>query len=89
MHSAWRGRLFFDLIRPVALSRVADRRGGGLRGDELPGAAAHAGIAYGKVLAAAAQVGVSVEPQAWQSDYKAKSRNAKFVDTVDYHRNRP
>jgi len=45
--------------------------------------------AYYAVLAAATQAGVKIEPQAWPADYKAKSANSKFVDTVTYQRNLP
>ncbi len=49
-------------------------------------AAARAKLAFGSVLAAAAQAGVQVEPQNYTSDYKAKGRSPKFVDTVNYKR---
>jgi environmental stress-induced protein Ves len=52
-------------------------------------AAAHAKLAYDDVLAAADEINVKVEPQAWQADYKAKSQSAKFVDSVDYQRSKP
>lgn len=46
--------------------------------------------AYAGVLAAAAAIGVKVEPQSYQADYKAKGKSPKFVDTVDYlHRLAP
>jgi hypothetical protein len=46
--------------------------------------------AYVGVLAAAAAIGVKVEPQSYQADYKAKGKSPKFVDTVDYiHRLAP
>ena len=49
-------------------------------------AAARAKLAFGSVLAAAAQAGVQVEPQNYTADYKGKGRSPKFVDTVDYKR---
>jgi hypothetical protein len=49
-------------------------------------AAARAKLAFGQVLAAAAQAGVSVEPQSYTADYKAKGRSPKFVDTANYKR---
>jgi hypothetical protein len=52
-------------------------------------AASHAKMAYQKVLEAAAKVGVIVEPQSWQADYKAKGIGPKFVDGVHYPRNAP
>lgn len=52
-------------------------------------AALHAQLAYGDVLAAAATANVKVESQAYPADYKAKGASPKFVDRVDYHRNRP
>lgn len=52
-------------------------------------AAEKAVSAYRKVLAAAAQINVQVEPQAWQADYKAKGRSSKFIDKLDYHRAAP
>lgn len=42
--------------------------------------------AYMGVLKAAAAIGVKVEPQSYQADYKAKGRSPKFVDTVDYRK---
>jgi hypothetical protein len=54
------------------------------------GAVASAKTAYAGVLAAAAAIGVKVEPQSYQADYKAKGQSPKFVDTVDYiHRLAP
>jgi hypothetical protein len=38
---------------------------------------------------AADEINVKVEPQAWQADYKAKAVSDKFVDPVDYQRNKP
>jgi len=59
-------------------------------GMDYRNAVARAKAAYGQVLQAAATIGVKVEPQSWQADYKAKGRNGKFVDTVDYlHRMAP
>jgi hypothetical protein len=52
-------------------------------------AAENAKMAYSKVLEAAAKIGIQVEPQSWQADYKAKGASSKFVDGVDYHRNAP
>ena len=53
-------------------------------------AVARAKSAYTKVLAAAASIGIKLEPQAWQADYKAKGQSPKFVDKVDYlHRHAP
>ena len=54
-----------------------------------PAASGQAKAAYDGVLAAAAKIGVKIEPQAWQADYKAKGTSSKFVDPVDYHRNAP
>lgn len=56
---------------------------------EYQSAAAHAQLAYGDVLAAAAQIRVPVEPQAWQADYKAKGASSMFVDEADYQRLKP
>jgi hypothetical protein len=52
-------------------------------------AAMHAKLAYEDVLSAATQIGVQVEPQSWQADYKAKGGSTKFVDSVDYQRSKP
>jgi hypothetical protein len=49
-------------------------------------AAARAKLAYLKVLAAARQAGVHVEPQSYTADYKSKGRSSKFIDTVNYKR---
>ena len=49
-------------------------------------AAARAKLAFGQVLAAAAQAGVQVEPQNYTADYKAKGRSPKYIDTVNYKR---
>jgi hypothetical protein len=49
-------------------------------------AVSRAKLAYLKVLAAAAQAGVHVEPQNYTADYKAKARSSKFIDTVNYKR---
>jgi hypothetical protein len=43
-------------------------------------------MAYLDVLAAAAAIGVKVEPQSYQADYKAKGTSPKFVDYVDYRK---
>lgn len=52
--------------------------------------AAHdAKAAYDAVLAAAAEINVPVEPQAWQADHKAKGASGAFVDAVDYQRSKP
>jgi len=56
---------------------------------DYSGAASNAKLAYSKVLEAAAKIGVPVEPQSWQADYKAKGSSGKFVDSVDYQRNKP
>ena len=48
----------------------------------------HAQAAYKDVLAAADQINVQVEPQAWQADYKAKGASGKFVDGVEYESQR-
>jgi hypothetical protein len=56
---------------------------------DYAGAADHAKQAYNGVLAAAAQINVQVESEAWQADYKAKGASQNFVDPVDYHRDRP
>jgi hypothetical protein len=52
-------------------------------------AAHNAKLAYEKVLEAAALIGVQIEPQSWQGDYKAKGTSDKFVDSVDYQRSKP
>jgi len=52
-------------------------------------AAHHAKLAYEAVVAAAGQIGVQIEPQSWQADYKAKGASDKFVDRVDYQRSKP
>ncbi len=53
-------------------------------------AVASAKSAYLGVIGAAASIGVKVEPQSWQADYKAKGRSPKFIDKVDYlHRLAP
>lgn len=52
-------------------------------------AAADAQAAFNDVLAAAEEINVQVEPQAWQADYKAKAQSDKFIDTVDYQRMKP
>ena len=51
---------------------------------DYPTAAEEAKLAYEDVLAAAAKLRVPVEPQSWQADYKAKSPNPSFVDTIPY-----
>lgn len=56
---------------------------------DYAGAAANAKMAYSKVLEAAAQINVQIEPQSWQADYKAKGADGKFVDGVDYQRFKP
>jgi hypothetical protein len=45
--------------------------------------------AYQGVIAAAAKIGVKVEPEARQADYKAFGKSFKFVDRVDDHMNLP
>lgn len=52
-------------------------------------AAAEAKAAYDDVVAAADEINVKIEPQAWQADYKAKGARSAFVDGVDYPRNAP
>lgn len=48
-------------------------------------AAAAARDAYDEVLAAAAEIGVSVEPEAWQADYRAKKDvHPRFVEELDF-----
>lgn len=42
--------------------------------------------AYRKVMAAAASIGIPIEPQSWQADYKARGESYAFVDPVNYHR---
>ena len=51
-------------------------------------AVSEAQAAYQDVLAAAEQINVQVEPQAWQADYKAKGQSGKFVDEVEYESQR-
>ncbi len=58
-------------------------------GMDYPTAVISARQAYQLVLDAAAQINVKVEPQAWQADYKSKGKSPKFIDTVDYQRNKP
>ena len=53
------------------------------------GAVKQAHTAYFTVLDAMTAAGIKVEPQAWPADYKAKSGNPRFVDTVNYLRNLP
>jgi len=52
-------------------------------------AAIYAKMAYEDVMAAAAEINVKVESQAWQADYKAKGKSDKFVDSVNYQRSKP
>ena len=52
-------------------------------------AASNAKMAYRKVLTAAANLHIPVEPQSWQADYKAKGASYMYVDSVDYQRNKP
>ena len=52
-------------------------------------AAAHSKAAFDNILTAAEMISVHVEPQAWPADYKAKGISDKFVDQVDYQRNKP
>jgi hypothetical protein len=42
--------------------------------------------AYRKVMAAAAQINVHVEPQNYTADYKARGQAYAFVDPVNHHR---
>jgi hypothetical protein len=51
-----------------------------------PAAVISARTAYMGVLTAAAAIGVKVEPQSYQADYKAKGRSPKFIDYVDYRK---
>lgn len=52
-------------------------------------AAQDAKAAFDAVLAAADEINVPVEPQAWQADYRAKGASSAFVDAVDYQRSKP
>jgi hypothetical protein len=52
-------------------------------------AAGHANQAYKDILAATAEIDVHVEPQAWPADYRAKGQSPKFVDSVEFQRNKP
>jgi hypothetical protein len=52
-------------------------------------AALRARNAYQSIIAAAVAVDLKIEPQAWQADYKSKGKSPKFVDEVDYQRNKP
>ena len=52
-------------------------------------AASNAKSAYDKVVAAAAKIGIQIEPQSWQADYKAKGASYMYVDSVDYQRSKP
>ena len=56
---------------------------------EYASAAAHVQETYLLALGAAAQLGIKIEPQAWQADYKVKNVNGKFADGLDYPRIRP
>lgn len=49
-------------------------------------AAEHAAGAYSRIVAAAAQAGVKIEPQAYKASYKAKGMSPKFIDRVPYER---
>ena len=53
---------------------------------DYAGAHALANSAYRKIVAAAAQINVKVEPQSYQADYKSKGVSSKFVDVVPYDR---
>jgi hypothetical protein len=53
---------------------------------DYAGAHALANSAYRKIVAAAAQIGVKVEPQSYQADYKSKGVSSKFVDVIPYER---
>jgi hypothetical protein len=55
-------------------------------GMNYSGAMMSAKSAYQNVLAAAARINVTVEPQNYTADYKAKGRSPKFIDTVNYKR---
>ncbi len=41
---------------------------------------------YRKVIAAAAQIGIPIEPQNYTADYKARGQAYAFVDPVNHHR---
>jgi hypothetical protein len=56
---------------------------------DYPAAVISAKQAYQLVLDAAHEINVKVEPQAWTADYKAKGKSSKFIDAVDYQRNKP
>jgi len=60
-----------------------------VQAQDYPGGAVSAKVAYGRVLAAAAAIGVNIEPQSYTADYKAKGRSTKFIDTVNYPRAQP
>jgi hypothetical protein len=67
--------------RPPARRRWGGgRRAERLRPEEYGDAAESARDAYVAVLEAAAAINISVEPQAWQSDYGAKGKSGKFID---------
>ncbi len=57
-------------------------------GMDYEAAMTKAQAAYKDVLMAADQINVPVEPQVWQADYKAKSANSYFVDSVEYESQR-
>src|SRR5262249_35500667 len=46
-------------------------------------ATAYAKSAYGKVLNAAAQINVPIEPEAWQADWRSGGQSYMFVDNID------
>jgi len=60
-----------------------------VQAQDYPGGAVSAKVAYSRVLAAAAAIGVNIEPQSYAADYKAKGRSPKFIDTVNYPRAQP
>ena len=53
-------------------------------------AAEKAKSAYQKILNAAAQIGIQIEPEAWQADWESAGQSYKFADKVaDYQLNEP
>lgn len=49
-------------------------------------ASSHAKSAYQRVLNAAAQINVHIEPQAWQADRRSLGTSPMFFDSVNDHR---
>ena len=87
------------LARVYASPRVATQAGALVAADakatealaqyqamNYPAAVISARAAYMGVLTVAAAIGVKVEPQSYQADYKAKGRSPKFIDYVDYRK---